>query len=177
MSNHHLNIEIKAYLRDIATIRQVLTNHKATFKGIDHQIDTYFECHSGRLKLRKGNIENNLIHYERENSKEPKASIVSLYAIGSDTEKLKNVLSNALQVKVVVDKKREIYFVKNVKFHIDEVLHLGSFVEIEAIDIDGTLGQKRLEEQCRYFMQAFNIQEKDLIHQSYSDLLLEKLST
>ena len=101
------------------------------------------------------------------------AYFVSLYGVNSDIEKLKSVLSNALQIKVVVDKKREIYFVKNVKIHIDEVAQLGHFIEIESIDFNRTIGQKRLEEQCQYFMQQFDIQEKDLIHCSYSDLLLQ----
>ena len=33
-----------------------------------------------------------------------------------------------------MDKKREIYFIHNVKFHIDNVKNLGTFIEIEAID-------------------------------------------
>ena len=173
MSNHHLNIEIKAHLKNVEKIRQVLKAHNAIFKGIDHQVDTYFECHSGRLKLRQGNIENNLIHYERQNTKQAKASFVSLFSVEGNSKKLKSVLSNALKVKVVVDKKREIYFVENVKFHIDKVEKLGHFVEIEAIDLDGTIGKAKLEEQCQYFIAQFDIQEKDLIKHSYSDLLLE----
>jgi predicted adenylyl cyclase CyaB len=86
-------------------------------------------------------------------------------------EKMKALLTAALDVKVVVDKKREIYFIDNVKFHIDEVKGIGNFVEIEAINEDGTIGESKLHEQCEYYMQLLKIADKDLVGQSYSDLL------
>ena len=62
----HVNIEIKAKSDNQTMIREILTSKNADFKGIDHQIDTYFNVNFGRLKLREGNIENHLIHYQRE---------------------------------------------------------------------------------------------------------------
>ena len=56
----HINIEIKAKCLNQIRIREIIKSHKADFKGIDHQIDTYFKVSSGRLKLREGNIENYL---------------------------------------------------------------------------------------------------------------------
>lgn len=75
----HLNIEIKAKCNDHDKIRSVLKSHNADFKGIDHQIDTYFKVNNGRLKLREGNIENFLVFYERENKEGPKQSDVILF--------------------------------------------------------------------------------------------------
>jgi adenylate cyclase, class 2 len=75
-------------------------------------------------------------------------------------------------VKVVVQKKREIYYIANVKFHLDEVPGLGSFVEIEAGNILADLTHAQLKEQCAFYMAAFGIQDKDLVEVSYSDLLL-----
>ena len=69
-----LNIEIKARCPDAKAIRSILQSRKADFKGIDHQVDTYFKVPFGRLKLREGNIENNLIYYDREDKKGPKKS-------------------------------------------------------------------------------------------------------
>ena len=60
-----LNIEIKAKTNHSEFIRGYLQANKAEFKGTDFQADTYFNVPNGRLKLREGNIENNLIHYER----------------------------------------------------------------------------------------------------------------
>ena len=77
-------------------------------------------------------------------------------------------------VKVVVVKNREIYYIDNVKFHIDEVPGLGSFVEIEAGNIGVEKSRDELEAQCRFYLEAFNIPLDDLVKFSYSDMLLAK---
>src|SRR5262245_11084026 len=152
----HLNIEIKACSNNINTIRDYLLKQHADHPGIDKQTDTYFDVPHGRMKLREGNIENALIHYYRENKSGPKASHVILYQT-DPTGKLKDLLTTALNVKVIVKKKREIYFIGNVKFHIDEVDGLGSFVEIEAIDKTGNIGNEKLLQQCQFYMSEFGI--------------------
>lgn len=167
----HLNIEIKARCRAPEAIRAVLSNRQAKFVGEDHQIDTYYQVNQGRLKLREGNIENNLIHYNRTNQAGPKRSDVTLYQ-STPGSTLKALLKSALGVKVVVDKVRAIYFIENVKFHLDQVKGLGDFVEIEAIDVDGNIGEAKLLEQCRHYMDLFKIKAEDLIEVSYSDMLL-----
>jgi len=170
----HVNIEIKARSNNLDKIREILKSKNADFKGIDHQVDTYFKVNNGRLKLREGGIENYLIHYQREDKEGPKQSDVTLFKSDSKSS-LKEILTQALGVLVVVDKKREIYFIDNVKFHLDIVENLGSFVEIEAIDDDGTVGKDKLLEQCQFFLDLFMISPKDLISVSYSDLLLKKI--
>jgi adenylate cyclase, class 2 len=129
---------------------------------------------NGRLKLREGNIENNLIYYERNNQAGPKSSDFILTKI-PEAEKLKESLIKANGIKAVVKKKREIYYIRNVKFHIDEAEGLGSFVEIEAGNILADLSKKELQEQCEFYMRQFGIEEKDLIEVSYSDMILEKI--
>jgi len=168
-----LNIEIKAHCSNPDRIEQILRDEKAEYKGLDHQIDTYFNTSNGRLKLREGDIENSLIFYERENISGPKKSQVQLYKTQPKSG-LKEVLVHSLGTKVIVDKKRKIFFIKNIKFHIDLVEDLGSFVEIEAIDKHGTFGQTKLEAQCDRYIKKFAIDSDDLISVSYSDLLLKK---
>lgn len=80
---------------------------------------------------------------------------------------LKEILTKSLEILVVVNKKREIYFIGNVKFHIDTVEDLGTFVEIEAIDNDGTIEKDKLLEQCQFFLDLFKISQDDLISVSY----------
>lgn len=123
------------------------------------------------MKLREGNIEYALIHYKRENETEPKESIVTLYYPERNSA-LKEILVNSLGIHVVVKKKREIYFIDNVKFHIDTVDGLGSFVEIEAIDTAGKIGKDTLLRQCERYMNLFGIRSDDLVNSSYSDMLL-----
>ncbi len=187
----HVNVEIKARCADPARARKTLLSLGARFVGPDHQTDTYFQVPRGRLKLREGEIENNLIFYARPDQEGPKRSDVILYGTrpGSD---LKPLLDAALGMLVVVEKRREIYFVavadievpgdptaasrardrENVKVHLDTVTGLGSFVEIEAIDLDGSLGPDLLDAQCRRLMTILGIEAADLVAASYSDLLL-----
>ena len=164
------NIEIKASCTNRTNIENLLAKGKADFKGIDHQIDTYFNVPNGRLKLREGNIENHLIHYHRADQKGPKQSLVTLFKTEPDSS-LKHLLSDALGIKTVVDKRRAIYFIDNVKFHLDEVKGIGQFVEIEAIDTDGSISVAQLQEQCEYYIRLFDIQPEDLLTTSYSDMM------
>ena len=166
-----LNIEIKAHCPKPEDIHLLLKNLNAKFVGIDHQIDTYFKVNSGRLKLREGNIENHLIHYERSNQAGPKKSEVLLFKSDPGSS-LKDILVKAIGALVIVDKKRSIYFIDNVKFHLDEVQDLGSFVEIEAIDTEGIFSEPELTKQCEHYIALFKIPEKNLIQISYSDMLL-----
>ena len=169
----YLNVEIKARSVNVEKVRNYLLEKKADFKGTDLQTDTYFNVANGRLKLREGNIENNLIYYERTNQAGPKGSDFILTKI-PEAEKLKESLSKANGIKTVVKKKREIYYIGNVKFHIDEVEGLGSFIEIEAGNIISDLSKDELQKQCEFYMSQFEIAEKDLIEVSYSDMLLSK---
>ena len=168
-----LNVEIKARSNNQAGIRNYLLVNNADFKGVDEQTDTYFNVKNGRLKLREGNIENNLIFYERANQAGPKNSHFHLVKV-EDAKAMKEILTKSMGVKVVVKKKREIYYISNVKFHIDEVPGLGSFVEIEAGNILADLSMEQLKEQCDFYIQDFGIEKEDLVEVSYSDILLEK---
>ncbi|HKC36594.1 MAG TPA: class IV adenylate cyclase [Chitinophagaceae bacterium] len=168
----HLNVEIKAKCNNPSFIRDYLIGHDAVFKGIDEQTDTYFNVNSGRLKLREGNIENNLIFYNRNNQAGPKSSHFHLVKIG-DAKELKEVLERSCGIKMIVRKRREIYYIDNVKFHIDEVPGLGSFIEIEAGNILANKTEAELLEQCNFYLKEFGTQEEDLIAESYSDLLMK----
>lgn len=172
----HINYEFKASCDDIEKLELKLKDLDPLFIGTDHQIDTYFNVLDGRLKLREGNIENSLIHYHRTNTAGAKQSDVTLYQHQPD-KNLKDILIKALGVKVVVDKKRKIYFIDNVKFHFDHVNELGSFIEVEAIDKDGSIGIEKLKEQCNRYIQLFGITDDQFIAESYSDLLVKKSST
>ena len=168
-----LNIEIKAHCPQPASVLAQLKALNAEYKGQDHQIDTYFEVSRGRLKLREGSIENNLIYYQRTDQAGPKSSQFKLYPV-QDSASLKSLLAAAHGIKVVVDKQRHIFYIDNVKFHVDEVQHLGHFVEIEAGDLRKPMTEDQLKAQCDHYMQLLGIRSEDLIEDSYSDLLLSQ---
>ena len=165
-----INVEIKARCGNPEGVRSALRSRNARFAGTDHQVDTYFRVPEGRLKLRQGNIENSLIAYRRPDQAGPKTSDVVL-ALVTNGDELRAVLDRALGVLVSVDKQREIYYVDNVKVHIDQVEGLGGFVEIEACGKPGE--EVKLRAQCGEYMELFEIREEDLLGRSYSDLLLE----
>jgi predicted adenylyl cyclase CyaB len=167
-----LNIEFKAKATDLSGLENILLQLNPVFIGEDHQIDTYFNVPVGRMKLREGNIENALIHYVRENTAGSKSSHIILYQHQPD-ENLKKILTAAVGVKTVVDKRRKIYFIDNVKFHFDTVDGLGNFVEVEAIDKDGSIGKEKLQQQCDHYANIFKLLPSQFVAVSYSDLLLQ----
>lgn len=172
----HINFEFKARHKNIIEAEERLKELDPLFIGEDHQLDTYFNVPNGRMKLREGLIEHALIFYERTNIAGAKQSDVTLYQHRPD-QALKQILTQSLGIKAIVDKKRRIYFIGNVKFHFDRVEGLGTFVEVEAIDKDGSIGLEKLKQQCSHYQQLLQIQEDDFIAESYSDLLLEKKSS
>lgn len=155
-----INIEVKAKTGQQDLIREYLLKHAADFHDTDHQTDTYFNIPNGRLKLRQGNIENTLIYYERSDQPGPKQSACTIIEI-ADTNVLKDILTKSIGVKVVVKKKREIYFINNIKFHIDYIEQLGNFVEIEASNKNHMIAIAQLQEQCDFYKKEFCIRDED----------------
>ncbi len=138
--------------------------------GVQHQVDTYFHCTHGRLKLRQidGHAAQ-LIAYERPDDKQAKASDYRLVPV-ANPETLKQALTAALGVKTVVEKRREVFLYQNVRIHLDDVTGLGSFLEFEAVlgtGIDDAKGHAQLE----FLRERFGIGPDDLLEGSYSDLL------
>jgi len=165
------NVECKARCSDIAAAEARLLTLNPLFNGEDNQCDTYFNVPNGRMKLREGNIENALIFYERTNTAGAKVSEVILYQHQPDAS-LKAILTAAMGVKVVVQKKRRIYFIDNVKFHFDTLEGLGHFIEIEVIDREGSVPVEQLQAQYDHYAAFLGIQQADYVAFSYSDMLL-----
>lgn len=166
-----LNFEFKARLQNVAHVRATLKQLRARFLGTDHQIDTYFRVPAGRLKIREGRIENSLIFYQRTNSARARRSTVEMMLLPRRNS-VRAILSRALGVLAVVDKRREIYFVGNVKIHLDRVRGLGTFVEVEAMTRSGDI--RKVRAQAAKFRKLFAIPAADIVPQSYSDLILKK---
>ncbi|MFH1799685.1 MAG: class IV adenylate cyclase [Candidatus Omnitrophota bacterium] len=171
-----LSFEIKARCPDPSRIRKILLARGASFKGLDCQVDTYFRVPSGRLKLREGNIENALIYYKRVDQKRSKKCDATLFPCKKKTP-LKKLLTVAFGVLTVVDKKREIYFIQNTKFHIDRVERLGNFVEIEVFGRKESPGVAKLRKQCKFYQKLLGIRTQELVADSYSDQLLKMVQS
>ena len=171
----NINFEIKARNFKHESIREYLKNHGAVFNGIDHQIDTYFSVPNGRLKIREGTIENCIVFYYRVNEQGPKQCEYTILHFEQDNPVLntfKDMLTASLGIITVVDKMREIYFIDNIKFHLDNVKGLGKFVEIEAINT-GKISEDKLRKQCEEYLKKLGIKKGELIKESYGDMILE----
>ncbi|MCO6461986.1 MAG: class IV adenylate cyclase [Saprospiraceae bacterium] len=166
------NIECKAKVDDLTFCEKRLLLLNPEYKGLDMQVDTYFNVREGRLKLREGNIENALIHYDREDCTGAKESRIILYKYIPD-QALKDILVKHLGVKVIVRKRRKIYNIDNVKFHFDEVERLGSFIEIEAIGEADNPDSGRISRQCQFYMEYFNFLPENYLNKSYSDMVMD----
>jgi predicted adenylyl cyclase CyaB len=90
---------------------------------------------------------------------------------------MKEMLARSIGIKIIVSKKREIYYIGNVKFHIDEVPGLGSFAEIEAGNVLADMSKEQLQAQCDHYIKVFGIRQEDLVADSYSDMLLRKTAS
>ena len=137
--------------------------------GSEHQIDTYFVCQKGRLKLREINSQTSqLIFYERPDDEESKLSRYCLINV-TDPESLKNALSSVLGIENVVDKQRDIYLYENVRIHLDRVAGLGSFLEFEAV-LSPVDSKESGREQLAVLCEQFGIVKTDLVAASYTDM-------
>jgi len=105
-----LNIEIKARCKHPENIRKILKKYNAFYKGADNQKDTYFKVKNGRFKMREGSIEYSLVYYDREDISGPKRSDV-LYYHPRKEDLVKQQLQKAIGTLIVVNKKREIYYI------------------------------------------------------------------
>ena len=166
------NVEIKARCARLDEVRAILMRAGADARGADAQTDTYFVVPRGRLKVREGSIENALIAYERPDEPGAKPCEVRMTELDPESSgPLRELLEAALPVRVQVRKRREILFIANVKFHLDQVEGLGTFVEIEAQSRGGAPERAVLEAQAAEWRARLGIADADLEPRSYSDLL------
>jgi predicted adenylyl cyclase CyaB len=163
------NIELKARLTDLDRARRIAAKLATKRLEPQHQIDTYFHCRSGRLKLRQiDGLTTQLIWYERPDREGPKASDYRLVPV-ANPETLKAALSGALGVRTVVEKRREIFLWHNVRIHLDEVTGLGAFLEFEAVlgpEVEAAAGHAQVED----LIGRFGIAPSDLLSGSYGEM-------
>lgn len=166
------NIELKARLADLAAARQVAERLATKRLGIQHQVDTYFHCRDGRLKLREiDGLSAQLVWYSRPDEQGPKASDYRLVPV-SNPKTLRAALQAALGIRGVVEKRREAFLHHNVRIHLDEVSGLGQFLEFEAVlgpHVDDRAGHAQLDDLARQFA----IRPADLLCGSYGEMILE----
>jgi predicted adenylyl cyclase CyaB len=163
------NVELKARLASLETAREIAGRLATGRLETEHQVDTYFRCQKGRLKLREiSGRRAELIWYSRPDQQTPKTCDYVIVPV-EDAASVKRALTATLGVRAVVDKHREIYLYHNVRIHLDRIAALGSFLEFEAVlgpDVDVQRGR----DQLGWLRQQFGIRDDDLLTGSYADL-------
>ncbi len=160
------NLEIKVKFDDISLAQKIAFEVGAELKDDFVQVDTYFKVSDGRLKLREfdtGEVE--LIFYRRDETNDKRWSDYEVLKVGEAIE-LKNLLSKALGVDVVVEKRRKVFIYKNARIHIDTVKGLGNFIEFEVFD-DG----RDVDGLMEFLIDKFSLRTAEFVRVSYSDLL------
>jgi adenylate cyclase, class 2 len=165
-----LNLELKASIPSVELARVSARRCGAEFGGVLLQEDTYFRVAHGRLKLREiAGHGSELIYYERPDTSLERWSNYSTVAV-TEPVGLKEQLSSALGVRVVVKKKRELFLLGGTRIHLDDVEGLGTFLEFEIPVRD----ELEAFSQMNFLRAQFGIDDGSIFTPSYSDLILAK---
>jgi adenylate cyclase, class 2 len=164
------NLELKCRRSSCAELHDLARALGARFDATLHQTDTYFHVPSGRLKLREINgTRAELIQYERPDAQGDRWSSYVVVPV-IEPEKLRTALAQALGVRCVVKKRRDLYLHKTARIHIDEVEGLGSFLEFEVVETPAGEAEQLMGE----LRSAFRVQNGEGIAGSYGEMLESK---
>lgn len=164
------NVEIKARLGDRAAVTAALAALGARDAGAETQHDRFFATAAGRLKLRVSSRDGAaLLAYRRADAAELRASDYDRVPV-ADAEALARVLAVALEAAGEVRKRRHVWFVDNVRVHLDDVEHLGEFIELEAM-VDASHSEAQCLERARELLRLFGVRAEDVVAVAYVDKL------
>jgi adenylate cyclase, class 2 len=164
------NIEIKARYGDLEKGRRIARSLGASYMGRDHQVDTYFKVPKGRMKIRESSLSGaQLIPYLRSDVAAPRASQYMLIPL-PEPAATKEILEGILEIDCVVDKKRDIFLIENVRIHLDDVCEAGTFFELEAVcqpDSDLGFESKKVEK----YLRMFEVTIDQVLDKSYREII------
>lgn len=166
------NIELKAHCDDLTAAAAAVAALAPPPRdaGAVQQIDTYFFCPRGRLKLREiVGHRSEMIWYDRSDRAKSRASDYHLAPV-ADPAALRVALAAGLGVRGTVAKHRRLLLWHNVRIHLDTVEQLGRFVEFEAVMTPAEsepLAHERLATLCR----VIGIPPADYCDTSYAEML------
>lgn len=139
-------------------------------RGAIEETDTCLASRSGRLTLRARQSEHPLlIFYERSDVPAPRQSRSEATALLQPVETGTEVLARSLGVRCIVHKVRETFQAGSSSIHVDEVDHLGRFLDV-VIDVEGAGGAERADEIAQALLDAFGLSRADVVPWSYAEL-------
>ena len=147
-------------------MEKILRELNASFVGTDFQKDIYFNAAKGKLKWRQGTIENLITQYERIYENGLEKTIVYQYDLNPTQEQISKLYNDYKEIGSI-EKERKIFYIANVKVHLDKMKDNQTFIEIEAIDREGTQLTDELKFQCLRIKENLGIDDVDLIKTGY----------
>ncbi len=166
------NVEIKARIESVAALTPRVAALASEGPIEIAQDDTFFNCVTGRLKLRAfSNDSGELIFYRRVNQAGPKESFY-IRSPTTSPETLRESLSLAYGQIGRIRKYRTLFLVGRTRVHLDRVEGLGHFLELEVMLVADEPADAGARE-ARDLMDRLGIQPGQLIEGAYLDLILE----
>lgn len=164
------NVEIKARVDSLDAIEHLAAALSGNEPVFVDQDDTFFTCANGRLKLRAfGDGSGELIFYQRADDNGPKESF---YVISrtDEPDSLRDALSLAYGVVGRVKKHRTVFMAGRTRIHLDRVVDLGEFLELEVVLREDETVEAGMEE-ARTLMAGLGVAPEQLLSGAYLDLL------
>ena len=168
------NIERKLRRPETDQMDQRLAESDAKHIWHRKQRDTFWEVPVGWLKLREvldGASDAQLIGYRR--SRESGDARPSDYEIVefADAQPITKLLDATLPRLGVVEKQRDLWIWKQTRIHLDDVVGLGHFVELETVlgDIDESEGVQQ-NQAC---LEMLELSDAETLAVPYLELLLQ----
>jgi predicted adenylyl cyclase CyaB len=164
------NIEIKARINNLAELARKVAAIATSGPTEILQDDTFFKCDGGRLKLRAfPDGQGELIFYRRADQQGPKESFYLICPTPSSCL-LREILSLAFGQSGRVEKRRTLFLVGRTRVHLDQVKHLGEFVELEVV-LGGEESADAGIAEAHALMERLGVGPSQLIDGAYVDLL------
>lgn len=168
------NVEFKAKVADYDEMFNkvgILTNVTPT---LIMQQDIFYGIKKGRLKLRTiSNAHHEIIYYSRKNTLMPKVSKYYRFEV-KHYDMVNRILARIFGEKEKVRKERYLFLKDNIRFHLDKVMDLGTFMEIEYI-MSEKESKVEATNKVNTLLKRLDISPDMLIKGSYADMLREKM--